>query len=455
MLQRTRPLPDSKSNLDAPRDVPMPPSLDCGIDKAEVRDETQARSATPSYLACAVCEAMQGSEAHYAQRVLPDPRHVPVNAQAVADALGFCHLHVGHVLAPHERASAVGTVMHRALGLLRPLLEARNGTDDHAFEVQDHVLEILFAARSGCPACSFAERRLTGLLARHAAELRSGREVNVGRERTLCVPHFRALIGFSALSDLADWVEMEVEALACAEARLQRDEPCTVRALVRIIAGRRARPPQAVPGIVDCPVCVAMRAAKERWLELARGSVRADAAPSLIMPSCPEHIWDCHDTHDAGLAAFASRIAFNTVLDHLRRAAVLLRHEERKLEESKRSVWYKKKSPAYILGHRRALVTKAPVCPACERIAVARDAAINRLLEELRHRQMREDFERGPGLCIKHYALARIIAPAGAVREAIEGTQLRRLSVIENKLSRSPADAWREAVIYLSDSSRS
>ncbi|TAK86250.1 MAG: hypothetical protein EPO20_07950 [Betaproteobacteria bacterium] len=396
---------------------------------------------------------MRGTEAHYAQRSLCDPAHSEANARAIADAVGFCHVHAAHVAAPRQFSSAMSAVMHRALAFLRPLFESRPGTEDHALEVQDHVLEILFAARGVCPACSFSERRLSGLLTRHASALRSGRAKDAAR--ALCLQHFRALIGLSELSDLTHWVEMEVELLAAAENMLDADDPRALRRLTRLVAGRRARPPDIQPAPdSDCRVCVAMRTARARWLEVACGSVRTDAAPSLVMPTCAEHIWDCHEADDPNLAAYATRNAFELSLKNLRRAAVVLKQEERKLEEAKRSVWYRKKSPAYILGQRRRVVTKIPRCPACEHIAVARDGAIAGLLEDLRDKRKREEFQGGRGLCMKHYALARIIAPAGPVRDALTNTQLTELSSLQRKLSESPDKAWQDAAIYLSDGSR-
>jgi hypothetical protein len=183
---------------------------------------------------------------------------------------------------------------------------------------------------------------------------------------------------------------------------------------------------------------------------LARESVRTDAAPEMLLPLCGEHIWLCHSSGDARLADRATRNALEISARRLRRAAAMLEDEERRLERSKASVWYRAKSPAYILGQRRRIVTDMPRCHACERIAVARDRSVSQMLEQLRDRRERDALEHDGGLCVKHFAYARVIAPAGVVRDALTKAQVKELRALVDQLAASPEREQVKALGFLS-----
>ena len=384
---------------------------------------------------CDACEATEGSAAHYVRRILCEPRYREPNARAIAEALGFCPAHAAFVAAFDEHAARIGAVTREALAIARTLLRP------HGREMEERLLEILFAAPNACPACRFKESRLASFIARRAAALRS-RSRGGSRPHALCLPHFHALLGASELSDLSEWVAMEIDLLSDAQAALEADGPGVLLAVTRWVAGRRSLPPMRGASLATrCRVCLAARAAKARWLALLRESMRTDAAPGMLLPLCGEHIWDCHSTGDARLAAQATRNALEVASRRLRKAAARLREEEEQLELAKRSVWYKPKSAAYILGHRRRVIAGGSRCAACERIAVACDRAVSELLEDQRGLRAREH-----ECCMKHFACARVIAPAGATRESLTDAQLAALSGLERELAAAPEAAWKQAL---------
>lgn len=411
-----------------------------------LRERTGRRAVSVATPRCSLCDAMQGTEAHYVACVLCDPGHLDANVRAIAEAFGFCPAHAGHVALADEHTTAIASVMRHALAATRALLDERPG-------MEDWLRDILFAAEDACPACSFAERRLSGFLGRHAAALRSHSHKRARAQCTLCLPHFQALIGISELPDLPQWTAAQIEILASAAAALETGGATGLSAVTRLVAGRRgAFFAASEPLGTACRVCFAMQAAKLRWLMLARESVRTDAAPGMILPTCPEHIWACHASADARLALHATRHALEVRLQNLRKAAVFLEEQARRLELSKRSVWYRAKNPAYILGQRRRAVTEMLRCPACERMAVARDRAVGELLEDLRSK--RDSPERSHDLCMKHFAHARIIAPAGVVRDTLTSIQQAELSALGHELAEVPDRLWKQALAHLSGNSR-
>lgn len=388
---------------------------------------------------CGICEAMHGAAHDYVVGSLCDAEHLQANAEAIADAVGFCARHAACIADFEDGAGPIAAVLRRALAAVSALFDDRPG-------MGDRLKEVLFAAPDACPACAFVERRLTALLARHAARLRV-RDKNGGS--VLCLPHFDGLIGESELDDLPRWAAMEAACLADAGAALDGGDPGALVAATRLIAGRRPAD-TAVALAGHCRVCEPTSAARRRWLMLVRESVRTDAAPEMLLPLCGEHIWLCHASGDARIAGLATRNALEVSVRRLRRAAAKLQDEERRLERSKTSVWYRAKNPAYILGQRRRVVTDTPRCPACERVAIARDRAVLQLLEQLRDRRAREAIEHDGGLCMKHFAYARVIAPAGTVRDALTKAQIKELLALRDRLDASQGDAWTRVLAFLS-----
>lgn len=393
--------------------------------------------------ACSLCASMHGTTARYARTVLCNSERREANAEAIADALGFCPAHGAFVAGLDGHGAEIGAVMREAIRRTRMLLDAGPGKEDR-------LLEVLFAAANACPACRYAERRLTGFLLRHAAFLRTSVRYSAQPKRPLCLPHFVSLIGVSEKKDLLPWAGMEIDFLSKVSGSLDAGGPSAMLAATRLVAGYPDATPafllkNAAPLLEDagCTVCLAMRRAFFRWIEALRESIRIDAAPSVLLATCPEHVWACNLFGDSEVAARATRHALGVALRTLRRAAVKLHQEDRRLEAEARSVWFKRKNPAYLLGKQRNVITKMPRCFACERVAVARDRAIGEVLEQMREKRHREAFEREFGLCMKHFALARVIAPAGMVRDFLTEIHAAKLHSLELELAGLAPDTGR------------
>ena len=366
---------------------------------------------------------MLGAADAYVRDVLDDPAQLEANVEAIADAVGFCARHAGLIANVAGNTPTIDAVLERASRAILALFDARPGGNDR-------LKDILFSAASACPACAFEDRRLTPLLAHRAASLRRRPDFDAA---PVCLPHFHGLIDESQLSDLRAWAAMQGECIAAAAAALDADTAEAMTAATGLIAGTQPAPAAAsLPAV--CPVCAAMTAARTRWQVLARESLRTGAAPEMLLPLCGQHIWSCHADVDGRLAEWTTRTVLKIAARNLRLSAIKIEDEERKLERSKASVWYRARNPAYILGQRRRIVSQMPRCAACERIAVARDRAVSDLLEQLQSERGRELLERDGGLCMKHFALARVIAPAGVVRDALTTVQVGKLATLVDQL---------------------
>ena len=430
--------------------------------RAETLGARSADADASAPKACALCAAMHGTTARYARTVLCNSERREANAEAIADALGFCPAHAAFVAGLDEHGAEIGAVMRHAILRTRMLLDAGPGKEDR-------LLAVLFAAANACPACRYAERRLTGLLLRHAAFLRTSGRDPAQPKRSLCLPHFVSLIGVSEKKDLLSWAAMEIELLSRVTRTLDPGGPSAMLAATRLVAGY----PDATSAFLlksaalqvedaGCTVCLAMRRAFFRWIEALRESIQIDAAPAVLLATCPEHVWACNLFGDGDVAVRATRHALEAALRTLRRAAAKLEQEDRRLEAEARSVWFKRKNPAYLLGQQRNAITRMPRCFACERVSVARDRAIGEVLERMREKRHREAFEREFGLCMKHFALARVIAPAGMVRDALTKAHAAKLDSLELDLAGltqnargldraiTAASPWKEAICRFS-----
>jgi hypothetical protein len=109
--------------------------------------------------------------------------------------------------------------------------------------------------------------------------------------------------------------------------------------------------------------------------------------------------------------------------------------EDEEREIASKSVWFKRKSPSYLLGQRRKRLAALPRCLACQGLALGRDRAIGQLLDLMGEPRHRRALKRGYGLCLKHFADAYVVAPKGVVRDALTAIQIKKLAVVRPALA--------------------
>lgn len=427
---------------------------------------------------CPVCGDLADVESKYLSRLSTEPEQIEAAAEAVADALGFCGPH-GYLLALHpekstEIAMALAHAIPRVLDLLR-----FNQQDDS----QQHVF---FDAPRSCPICKFQERTAASPINHLASLLSPGAVPEPDRPSLpLCVPHFRALasalkppaLEFLARLQLEFMLRMAAfpglpgEGTEEAAASVDDARHATVQATLRVVAGR-ATPTEcwihargelyggaartcgtlaeALQYTEACPLCIEEYRADEKWIHVLEAVARVGQDIWIAFPTCPRHIWMCSLLGNQRVASTAACYAVEVMCKLLKRATAVFAEEDRHRETAAKSVWYRPRNPAYEAGQRRKLVTKLPRCPACERVAVARDRATGELLGLLRGDRHRAVFQRGHGLCLKHFAHAYLLSPAGKLRSALVAMHAERLSSLRSELESAPRG---EALTAMSDES--
>jgi hypothetical protein len=130
-----------------------------------------------------------------------------------------------------------------------------------------------------------------------------------------------------------------------------------------------------------CPVCACISRVLDQWVELTDKAARIGLGLWTVFPTCPTHIWICAHLCGSATAHQVARYVSKIMIESLQRAVAAMAREDQEREIASKSVWFKQKSPSYLLGQRRKLVTRMPRCPACECFAVARDRAIGRILD--------------------------------------------------------------------------
>jgi len=374
------------------------------------------------------------------------------------DALGFCGYHAALLPLPSPAGHAVADALREATDRAAALLEdeARNS---------ERLLEIFFAAERTCASCRIGDQHFAQRINRLAVRLESQPS-----SVALCFPHYRAMVHAvkahalpvlsSAQRDLLEQVVAAVGTIEHApHARTAHASvaPNTLRWALDVVAGAAGLAPadRPVPGPdaePDCPVCAAIVHAGERWVDALRRAATLGQDLWTAFPTCPEHIAYCARVEDERLAILVVRYAADLQLAALRRGAAALARDNEQRAAAAKSVFFRRQSPAYVLGQQRKMVTDVPRCPACERLVVARERAIGSLVQMLRGARTPVS----PGTaCLKHFAAAYVLAQdseARAASVAMQAARLRRLSGVlaaangEAAASASAVAAIREAL---------
>lgn len=373
---------------------------------------------------CVLCDAARNAEREYLAR-LGIPARRASHAEAIADAFGYCAAHarqLGSRSSPELRA-----LFGRAAQLLGEWLE-------HDASKDDRLRGALFDAANSCPACAFREQRI----ARRIGALQSRRSEAAieAAGRALCAPHYRTLVSVSPaswLSTLARGQIARTHALDEALRHAVSNDALLTETVLRACAGLPTGETDQGTGLrerVDCHVCLATAHALFHWTHGVRDGARLGVEVITAYPTCGAHLWICARLGDARLARRIVRHAVDELAHMLQGGLAAIVADEKRLQREARSVWYRRKSPSYLLGLRRKAVTRVRRCPACECRDVACDRAVGELLDRLREPSHRAALERG--LCAKHFARAYIVATKGPVREALLAVQLRELAALAN-----------------------
>ncbi|MDA8108063.1 MAG: hypothetical protein M0015_05470 [Betaproteobacteria bacterium] len=365
---------------------------------------------------------------------LADPWRRRTGAEAVLDHLGFCPHHVAE-LWRQPWPDGIAEVAADALGSLAAMLDDRR-------RYEERLLQIMFRARGACAACSIERRRVAGAIAPPAAQ-------------DLCLPHYLAAIGKTDQAELARLSVLALRSASTLAARLEEvpaDEHVLEDAL-RWLAGpalhdRASASGRALDADPGCPVCRAAQKALGKWLDAVGTAVRVGIELRGLLPLCPAHIGMCVAHGGPRMARELARQATDAVATALAGGLSENERADRLDREASGSVFYRRRSAAYVLGQRRRAL-RLPRCAACERIALACEHVQGEVLDRLESRAGREALAREGELCVRHFAGVYLLAPHGAPRAELAARQRAALLRAREALLSGERRGWKAAMLQL------
>lgn len=403
---------------------------------------------------CPICVSAAENGAAYFARAFGAQRNISLTAESIADALGFCRRHGARVLTHTELVPAIGQVFRDVVGRIGPMV-----AEDYARG--DQFWQTFFGARDACPACAHEQRAVS----RHAGQLARSyaNSVDAPASSTLacvCVAHLRRIaeelspelrMPFLAHcidkmnnaerfleESLTDYADCGAETRENREREIQRSFNLAggygnATAILRgaSSSGECSYHTLAChdPDSDHCPVCAEIERTRCRWMQSVQDAERHHIEGWLLFPTCPDHV--------ATISSLGDRKLTCAVMSNALRGAIgQVQYEIRRLI---RAAETQEEFPAVRIapwGKRRRRKSPGPKlvaprpdeCPACERIVLAEARAVGNLLDALTREKYRDDYRRGYGLCMKHFAQAGLVAPRGAVRNTLCAHQQARLT---------------------------
>ena len=392
---------------------------------------------------CELCESLHDDPEQSTAGTVGRSEKVESAAESIVDALGFCGYHGLLLTTQADRGITHMRTLRDATERVIELL-----SDEKRYA--DRLVEICFLAERSCPTCKVDDHRLKHHTNRLTERLESESSVS------LCFPHYRAVTYAARPETLAALVgaqralhEAVVGAVGAipsgSHARTNHSSllPATLRWALDVVAGQ-ARPRQDLPVLYPapepgCPVCSEIVGAANHWIDAVKAAARLGQYLWTVFPTCPAHIRHCAALNDERIATLAARYAADVQVRALQRGVAALARDNEQRARAAKSVFYRRQSPAYVLGQQRKMITNIPRCPACERLIVARDRAIGSLVQKLRGSRGRSDRFSIP--CLKHFAAVYIFLSEGDARDAFVANQLEVLHELHGKLKGATADA--------------
>jgi hypothetical protein len=407
---------------------------------------------------CAVCEQLRVGEHGFPVNGAVRAEDLASAREAIVDALGFCEDHGVALLRQsdsHVLAHILGDATECILGWL---------ADEKRYA--ERMLEVFFDIGRACPACKLQSHRVTHQVNR-LAQTNAGQAVT----RALCFSHYRDVantVNAATLSVLADAQRKLLESVIDEIGRIP-EEPCSeadrlpiapekVRWASRMVASEvalvdrvsnancgnptlatecRDRAGESRDDETSCPVCAGIQREEARWLEMTKTVARLGQDLWTVLPTCAKHIQQCVRCDDEDVALAATRYAAEIQLASLRDGIAALVQDDRNREAARKSVFYRRKSPAYILGQQRKMVTNLPRCPACERLVVAQDRGIVEALQRLRSARRGNAGEYFARFCLKHFGAVYVYTMPGEARSWLVGILVQRFGELRTQLAQT------------------
>ena len=415
-----------------------------------------AADAAPHFAecACAVCETFAHCDTEYLARAFGESRRFAATSEAVTDTLGLCPRHGAILLSQAHLSSGIVHVFRDAIPRMIPLLAEE-------FIHEDRVQQVFFGASNACPACAHGNRVVSRHAGRLARQFSSAR--NQAQRRwldSLCIRHFQIVtdalkpdIRMAAFRQYVDTLERAARTKRLRSRRALDALPlehgaAALHPALELIAGRRVPEPyhngdaiaevlQRCPTLAEgiayaeaCPICLELDRARRRWIHDVPVAAEFRQIGWLFFPTCPEHLWTVVRLGDPKLTAIVVTHALHVAIGHIQQeiaALVRAAEIEEELAQEAAGIARSGTRPGRKTEVQKPITVRPTRCPGCERLAIAEDHATGSMLELLQQRKYRNAFNRGYGLCMKHFAQVYLIAPKGVLRSMLAQGQRDRL----------------------------
>lgn len=374
---------------------------------------------------CVVCVQLAEADRRYIRRLQTDRQMRLALTDALVVSMGFCHRHWQELreVDPDTAVLSERCVSDATARLAELFARTR---------LQDEFLQdLLFGARSRCPACLFSRRLEGRLLSRMMHGLES-KETSVRKlfSNDLCFEHARQLSGRpegSLRTRLKAALRKKgSHMLAGAELVDIADES---RAIEQMLAASiypyadiSASPNLAMTvttdtcGLDSCPVCAELEESRKRWLQSVAENIRLGQPTWLTLPTCADHVVMClYGEHASCAISVAQRYVEAALASPARRQITVPGRKHRRRSHR----WFNASTAKHdaavdtqvaepeLLGDP----TKLAYCPGCQQIDVAMRRAVFSFLQVFSRASASQGRVLLGRLCLKHVAEVLIYAP--------------------------------------------
>jgi hypothetical protein len=414
---------------------------------------------------CPVCGVLEHHDRRYLAWFSIEKYHETGFVESLTRALGFCAKHGAYLDQKGHWASQITAVHKYAASHARKRLSAVKSKGKNDFGT-------LFRDRISCPVCTSYHHALKRTLWSFKKMMQEKESPNkYGRPGILCFPHFKEITGSASSKLFAKLLSSHEAAMISTTDALEtirgKESKITVeseqiRNALSLSVGREQNPgnslflsriykisetgdPMAdfiasLKKNMGCPICLDIYGSLSQWISWLDKNIKSTdnfEAMRDVLPTCNTHVWSCvrlggpelqFAATFAGLRAAQEKV--NNAVRHLKQMTKIrkpfFRKQKANEKQSHQGV-VKKVNP-------KNTITSALYCPICSRIDVAKKRALNLLLALLQERRYRKDFEKGYGLCIKHFADAFDMQPADKIGRFLIRVESAKLTLLEWEL---------------------
>lgn len=414
--------PDSASERTAQKADRAPPKI---ADASKAGCDSIHTTEAP----CPVCASMRNIGEDFIKSLTERGSDLKGVAEAIVDCLGFCEPHGKLLVRNQELIPSILTLQRQVTGNALALF------DDDA-RGNERLFAHAWASERACPVCRFSDHRLVQQL--HSALQFDG--IDCARAR-LCFPHYRALVSLAPASTLSPLARHQARLLGDAVERLEASTPqdaLPAATAIAVVAGEvpRTFDEHSVERLtVPCAVCSELERTDELWLDAVRIAAPLRHDLWTVAPMCGMHLQKCVSEVSWDLSRLVMLHTAQIQSSSLVQGLIDMAADEHKRQVASGSVFYRRRSPAYVLGQQRKLITQVPPCPACERLAITQDREISQLLEVVGPRHRSAAATSLPPVCMKHFARAYLLLPTGAPKALLIEHQRRRMRELRTRIA--------------------